>query len=229
MRVADGEGHRSTAASVIRIATPAVQSRFRPNQSSNSSLGRAPSSCSAVRSASGTVSVTGGIARRRHDATGRPRASLRAVLRRSRRRRRRTDRLMPAPAGLASRGGVIIVVTSTTTSRAPYSSSSSTPWRQPDAGEDQADLAARDHAEADQQAVAAGAGGAVRRHDLAGDGDHQVSTAAIEQHARLEHRADVGVDADQHEEHRDQHAADRCRGRWRCARAGRCGRSPARP
>ena len=34
------------------------------------------------------------------------------------------------------------------------------------------------------------------------------STRGIEQHARPEHRGEIGVDADEHEEDRDEHAAD---------------------
>ena len=99
------------------------------------------------------------------------------------------------------------VVISTTSSRAPYSSSSSTPWASPmlakirptsprgiipkPISRRSAAVPAAPYAETILPAMAI-----TRRID------------GVEQHARAEHRAEVGVDADEHEEHRDEHATD---------------------
>ena len=76
-----------------------------------------------------------------------------------------------------------------------------------DAGEDQADLATGDHADADEQPVGPRALYAVRRHQLPGDGDGE-QDRGVEQHGRLQHRPEVGVHADEDEEDGDQNAAD---------------------
>ncbi len=78
---------------------------------------------------------------------------------------------------------------------------------QPDAGEDQPDFAARQHADADEQAIGPPAGCAQPRHQLP-DGGHGEQRAGDQQPLRPEHRAEVGVDADQHEEHRHEHSCD---------------------
>ena len=79
---------------------------------------------------------------------------------------------------------------------------------QADRGEDQPDLTARQHAETDEQLVARRADRADRRHELADDGDHEQDRRRRAAR-RPRERADVGVDADLQEEHRDEQVADR--------------------
>ena len=75
-------------------------------------------------------------------------------------------------------------------------------------GEDQTDLTARDHAEADEQLVGTGAscpGGTDQLADHRHHGEH----CGEPDHRRLGHRLQVGVDADLGEEHGDEQIAHR--------------------
>ena len=76
-----------------------------------------------------------------------------------------------------------------------------------DRGEDDPDLAAWDHPDADEQPIDTQAAGAAGRRQLAEHGDDEQRGGQTE-HRWPGHRGEVGVEADLHEEHRDQHVGD---------------------
>ena len=80
---------------------------------------------------------------------------------------------------------------------------------QPDGREDQADLTARDHAQADEALVPRRPGRADSGDDLPDQG-HGEQAGADGEHRRVEERLDPGVDADLEEEHGDEEVADGC-------------------
>ena len=199
-------GSTRSSASVSSSVHESSTSRRSANHDSRSSPGRPSAARAAVWIATWTRALDGGAAVSRITpsctvtqpvgGSGSPSSS-----------RRSTSTRAAAVIRRRNRGGVTTVVTRTTRSSAPYSSSSSTPWARPMLGEDQPDLATGDHPDADQHAVDPNADRAERRHELAGDGDRQ-QHSGIQQHVRLEHRLEVGVHADEDEEHGDEHAAD---------------------
>ena len=93
-------------------------------------------------------------------------------------------------------------------SSAPYTSWPNTPSRRPSVAKIKPDLAARDHADADEQPVARAAEQPGRGHELADDGDGEQHGGDAE-HLPVGHRLDVGVDADLEEEHGDEQVPDR--------------------
>ena len=105
-------------------------------------------------------------------------------------------------------GGVPTVVASTTRISAPYTSWPKTRFAEPERREDQPDLAARDHADADEQPVAGAAEQSGRGRELAEHGDHEEHRGDAE-HLPVGHGLDVGVDADLQEEDRDEQVSDR--------------------
>ena len=79
---------------------------------------------------------------------------------------------------------------------------------QADGGEDQPDLTAGDHAQADQALVARRADRSERRDQLAQHG-HREQRAGDAQHGRTRELTDLRVDADLQEEHGDEEVPDR--------------------
>ena len=103
---------------------------------------------------------------------------------------------------------MITVVTSTTTSSAPYRSVSSTPLARPMLAKIRPTSPRGIMPRPISSLSARVPDRAQRRRDLAHHSDHRQHRGQPE-HARLGHRPEVGVDADLHEEDRDQDVADR--------------------
>ena len=100
------------------------------------------------------------------------------------------------------------MVTSTTSSNAAYRFAAEDALVEADGGEDEPDLAAGDHAEADEPLVAGGSEHADRGDELADDG-HDQQRGRDAQHLGLDERLDLDFDPDPEEEHRDEEVADR--------------------
>src|SRR4029453_9464030 len=79
---------------------------------------------------------------------------------------------------------------------------------EPDRGEDQPDLATRQHAEPDEQLVARRPDGPHPRAQLPHHW-HDEEDRGVAQHGETAETRDVDVDADLEEEHRDEEVADR--------------------
>ena len=82
------------------------------------------------------------------------------------------------------------------------------PLAEADGGEDEADLSAGDHPDADEQLVAWRADGANRREELPDD-RHGEEPGRDPEHLRLEERLDASTDPDLEEEHRDEQVTNR--------------------
>ena len=184
-----------------RASTPRRRRGGRRTTTAGRPTGRPSRASAAACSATDTRRLTAAARRATSSPSRRDDPSAvgfgrRVVVRRSATARPRT------PIRQRSSGGVMTVVTSTTSSSAPYSSSSSTPWARP--------MLAKISPTSPRGIIPIPTSSRSARVPVAPNADTSLpatattsSTAAVEQDARPEHRAEVGVDADQHEEDRD--------------------------